>query len=236
MRTLRRLQTHYIDLYQLHRPDPATDVEESLSALTDLVRSGEVRAIGGSTYPASDMVEAPWVAEHRGLERFHTEQPNYSILNRGIEREVLPVAQRYGMRVLVWSPMAQGLLTGRIHKGQHTDSRRADRFAHLTDEHRLDIVGQVIPARPGFSMTHLAVAFVIAHPGVTSATIGPRTREHLDDLLAGVEVRLDDDVLDRIDQVVAPGTDVGALDMAYQPPALLDPTLRRRPAQDRAAA
>ena len=126
--SLRRLQTDYIDLYQIHRPDPDTDIEETLSALSDLIHSGKVRAIGSSAMPASDIVEAQWVAERRGLERFRTEQPPYSILNRGIEREVLPVAQRYGMGTLVWGPLAQGLLTGRVRKGQQTDLRRA---AHL---------------------------------------------------------------------------------------------------------
>ncbi len=236
--SLRRLQTDYIDLYQIHRPDPTVDIEETLSALTDLIRSGKVRAIGSSTMPASDMVEAQWVSERRGLERFRTEQPTYSILNRGIEREVLPVAQRYGMGTLVWSPLAGGMLTGRIRKGQQTDLRRAHMFKYMTDERRLDAVEQIIPLaeKAGLPMTHLAMAFVIAHPGVTSAIIGPRTMEQLDDLLAGLDVGLSDDILDRIDEIVPPGTDVGALDMAYNPPAIQHPTLRRRPANERAAA
>ncbi|MFR0359310.1 aldo/keto reductase [Streptomyces sediminimaris] len=235
--SLRRLQTDHIDLYQIHRPDPTTDIEETLSALTDLVRSGKVRAIGSSTMPASDMVEAQWVSERRGLERFRTEQPTYSILNRGIEREVLPVAERYGMGTLVWSPLAQGLLTGRVRKGAQTDLRRAAHFKHLSDERRLDAVEQIIPLaeEAGLPMTHLAMAFAIAHPGVTSAIIGPRTMEHLDDLLAGADVSLSDDILDRIDKIVPPGTDIGALDMAYQPPALQHASLRRRPADERAA-
>ncbi len=236
--SLRRLQTDYIDLYQIHRPDPTVDIEETLSALTDLIRSGKVRAIGSSTMPASDMVEAQWVSERRGLERFRTEQPTYSILNRGIEREVLPVAQRYGMGTLVWSPLAGGMLTGRIRKGQQTDLRRAHMFKYMTDERRLDAVEQIIPLaeKAGLPMTHLAMAFVIAHPGVTSAIIGPRTMEQLDDLLAGLDVGLSDDILDRIDEIVPPGTDVGALDMAYNPPAIKHQTLRRRPANERAAA
>ena len=145
--SLRRLQTDYIDLYQIHRPDPDTDIEETLSALSDLIHSGKVRVIGTSTMPASDIVEAQWVAERRGLERFRTEQPPYSILDRGIETEVLPVAQRYGMGTLVWSPLAQGMLTGRIRRGQQTDLRRATRFRHITDEHRIDAVEQIIPRR-----------------------------------------------------------------------------------------
>jgi aryl-alcohol dehydrogenase-like predicted oxidoreductase len=236
--SLRRLQTDYIDLYQIHRPDPDTDVEETLSALSDLIHAGKVRVIGSSTMPASDIVEAQWVAERRGLARFRTEQPAYSILNRGIEAEVLPVAQRYGMGTLVWSPLAQGLLTGRTRKGQPTDLRRAAMFRHLSDERRLDAVEQLIPlaGKAGLPMTHLALAFAIAHPGVTSAIIGPRTMEQLDDLLAGADVTLTDEILDRIDEIVPPGTDVGTLDMAYQPPALRRPDLRRRPAGERAAA
>jgi aryl-alcohol dehydrogenase-like predicted oxidoreductase len=237
-KSLRRLQTDYLDLYQLHRPDPSTDIEETLSALTDLVRSGKVRAIGTSGLPASDIVEAQWVAERRGLARFRTEQPPYSLLNRGIEREVLPVAQRYGMGVLVWGPLGQGLLTGRVRKGQPNDLRRARFVSHVTDERRIDVVEQLIKLATdaGLPLTHLATAFAIAHPGVTSAIVGPRTMAHLDDLLAGAEVRLPDDLLDRIDEIVPPGTDAGTLDQAYQPPDLLDPVLRRRTPEGRVAA
>jgi aryl-alcohol dehydrogenase-like predicted oxidoreductase len=237
--SLRRLQTDYIDLYQIHRPDPDTDIEETLSALSDLVRAGKVRAIGSSTMPASDIVEAQWVAERRGLERFRTEQPTYSILNRGIEAEVLPVAQRYGMGTLVWSPLAKGMLTGRLRKDQPTDLRRAAMFTTFSDESRLDAVEKLIPlaAEAGLPITHLAIAFAIAHPGVTSAIIGPRTMEQLDDLLAGVGVTLTDEILDQIDEIVPPGTDLGAPDAsAYLPPALLRPSLRRRPVGERAAA
>jgi aryl-alcohol dehydrogenase-like predicted oxidoreductase len=236
--SLRRLQTDHIDLYQIHRPDPETDIEETLSAFSDLIHSGKVRVIGSSTMPASDIVEAQWVAERRGLERFRTEQPTYSILSRGIETEVLPVAQRYGMGILVWSPLAQGLLTGRVRKGQQTDLRRTAMFSHMRDERRLDAVEQIIPLaeKAGLPMTHLAMAFSVAHPGVTSAIIGPRTMEQLDDLLAGVDVTLTDEILDQIDEIVPPGTDVGTLDMAYRPPAIQRPDLRRRPVTERAAA
>ena len=236
--SLRRLQTDYIDLYQVHRLDPTVDIEETLSALTDLVRSGKVRAIGSSSFPASDMVEAQWVSQRRGLERFRTEQPAYSILSRGIEREVLPVAERYGMGTIVWSPLAQGMLTGRVRKGQQTDLRRASLFSHISDGRRIDAVEQLIPVadEAGLKLTHLAMAFAIAHPGVTSAIIGPRTMEQLDDLLAGADVLLPDDVLDKIDEIVPPGTDVGRLDMAYDPPAIQRATLRRRPAGERTAA
>ncbi|WCN78951.1 aldo/keto reductase [Micromonospora sp. LH3U1] len=235
--SLRRLQTDYIDLYQIHRLDPSTDVEETLSALTDLIRSGKVRTIGSSTTPASEIVEAQWVAERRGLERFRTEQPPYSILNRGIESEVLPIAQRYGMGTVVWGPLAQGTLTGRIRKGQQTDLRRVAFFKHISDERRLDAVEKLIPLadQAGMPLTHLAMAFAIAHPGVTSALLGARTMEQLDDLLGGLDVTLTDEILDQIDEIVPPGTDVGALDQAYVPPALQSPSLRRRPIGERAA-
>jgi aryl-alcohol dehydrogenase-like predicted oxidoreductase len=235
--SLRRLQTDYLDLYQVHRPDPDTDIGETLSALSDLIHSGKVRAIGASQTPASGIIEAQWVAERRGLERFRTEQPPYSILSRGIEREVLPIAQRYGMGILVWGPLAQGMLTGRIRKGQQTDLRRAALFKAFRDERRLDAVEQIIPLaeEAGLPMTHLAMAFAIAHPGVTSAIIGPHTIEQLDDLLAGADVVLTDEILDRIDEIVPPGTDVGTLDQAYLPPALLNPNLRRRRAGEETA-
>jgi aryl-alcohol dehydrogenase-like predicted oxidoreductase len=236
--SLRRLRTDRIDLYQLHRPDPDTGIEETLSALTDLISSGKVRAIGASNTPATDIVEAQWAAERRGLARFHTEQPAYSLLNRGIEGELLPTTQRFGMGTLVWGPLGQGLLTGRVRKNQANELRRAALFHHLRDEHRLDAVEKLIPlaAEAGLPMTHMAMAFTIAHPGVTSALIGVRTMDHLDGLLAGLDVTLTDDLLDRIDDIVPPGTDVGALDQAYQPPALQVPALRRRPLPARSAA
>ncbi|MGW4522137.1 aldo/keto reductase [Amycolatopsis sp. NPDC004378] len=232
--SLRRLRTDHIDLYQLHRPDPGTDIEETLAALTDLLRSGKVRAIGASGTPASGIVDAQWAAERRGLTGFHTEQPVYSLLNRGIERELLPTTQRFGMGTLVWGPLGQGLLTGR----PHGELRRAGLVRHLTDETRLDVVEKfaALAAEAGLPLTHLAMAFTIAHPGVTSALLGARTMAHLDDLLAGLDVTLSDDLLDRIDEIVAPGTDVGTLDQTYQPPALQQPGLRRRPLAERAAA
>ncbi|MGI8331687.1 aldo/keto reductase [Actinomadura scrupuli] len=236
--SLRRLQTDHIDLYQVQRPDSTTDIEETLSALSDLIHSGKVRAIGTSTMPASGIIEAQWVAERRGLDRFHTEQPPYSLLDRGIEREVLPVAQRFGVGTLVWGPLGQGLLTGRVRKGRQNELRRAGLFKHLNDERRLDAVERFISLaeEAGLPLTHLAMAFAIAHPGVTSAIVGPRTMSHLDDLLAGIDVTLTDDILDRIDEIVPPGTDVGALDQAYVPPALQQASLRRRPVSERTAA
>jgi len=236
--SLRRLQTDRIDVYQIQRPDPNTDLEETLSVLTDLVRGGKVRAFGSSTMPASNLVEAHWVAERRGLERFRTEQPPYSILNRGIEREVLPVAQQYGMGILAWGPLGQGMLTGRVRRGQDSDVIRARIFKAFSDERRLDAVERLVSLaqEAGLSMPHLAMAFAITHPGVSCALLGVRTMEQLDDLLAGLEVVLSDDVLDLIDEIVPPGTDIGTLDQAYVPPAIQRTELRRRPLSERGAA
>jgi aryl-alcohol dehydrogenase (NADP+) len=238
--SLRRLQTDHIDLYQIHRPSPDTDIEETLSVLTDLMRDGKVRAIGSSTSPVSEIVEAQWVAERRGLSRFRTEQPPYSILDRGIEREVLPVCEKYGMGVMVWSPLSKGLLTGRYRKGQAMpDSLRA-RFMpkQMSDERSLDAVEQLIPLaeEAGLSLMHMAMGFVTAHRGVTSAILGPRTMEQLDGLLAGAEVRLSDEILDRIDAIAPAGTDVGINEASYNPPAVMEVGLRRRPVGERSAA
>ncbi|MGI4879986.1 MAG: aldo/keto reductase [Janthinobacterium lividum] len=239
--SLHRLQTDHIDLYQIHRLAPDTDIEETLSVLTDLMREGKVRAIGASTVPASDIVEAQWVAERRGLARFRSEQPPYSILNRSIEREVLPTCQRYGMGVLAWSPLAKGMLTGRYRKGEQTpDTTRAKFFPKaLSDAGSLDAVEQLIPLAEaaGISLIHMALAFVIAHPALTSAIIGPRTMDHLDDLLDGAGVGLSDELLDRIDATVPPGVDVAPLEQAaYSPPPILHAVLRRRPTAERNAA
>ena len=199
--SLRRLGTDWIDLYQIHRPDPRTDIEETLSVLTDLIREGKVRAIGCSTFPAEQIVEAHWAAERRGLERFRCEQPPYSLFARGIEAGVLPVCERYGMGVITWSPLAGGWLTGRYRHGEEIDmtSGRASRIPQRFDpslpenQRKLDLVERArepLPPRPGVPLRHLAVAFVVCHPAVTSAIIGPRTMEQLKDLLAGVRGRL----------------------------------------------
>jgi len=239
--SLRRLQTDHIDIFQIHRPSPDTDIEETLSALTDLVRSGKVRTIGSSTFPVSEIVEAQWTAERRGLARFRVEQPSYSILRRGIEREVLPVCQRHGMGVMVWSPLAKGMLTGRYRKGRPVPDTLRSRgvFAkQMSDETGLDVVEQLVTVAEGVGLplTHLAMAFAISHPGVTSAIIGPRTMEQLDDLLAGVGIVLEDEVLDQIDRIVPPGTDIGFDAAAYVPPALANHASLRRPLEERAAA
>ncbi|MGI5161079.1 aldo/keto reductase [Microbispora sp. CA-102843] len=239
--SLRRLRTDHIDLYQIHHPDPGTDIEETLSALTDLMAAGKVRAIGTSNFPASDIVEAQWVAERRGLARFRTEQPPYSLVNRGIEREVLPVCERYGMGVLVWGPLGMGLLSGRYRKGRTTQAserRMAWVPRHMTDERTLDTVERLalLAEEAGIPLAHMAMAFTVAHPAVSSAIIGPRTMEHLDDLLAGAGTVLGDDLLDRIDEIVPPGADIGPLDVSYDPPPVTRAALRRRPTGERAAA
>ncbi|TCL69594.1 aldo/keto reductase [Rhizobium sp. BK251] len=238
--SLRRLQTDYIDLFQMHRPAPDTDIEETLSALTDLMRAGKIRAIGSSTFPVSDIIEAQWVAERRGLARFRTEQPPYSILNRVIEREVLPTCERYGMGAMVWSPLAMGMLTGRYRRDQPQPESSRVRFfpKQMSHARSLEAVEQLISLAESADMTltHMALAFVMAHPGVTSAIIGPRRMEHLDDLLAGAEVRLTDDILDQIDAIVPPGTETGPIEANYQPPALQNAELRRRSLTERAAA
>ncbi|MFJ7216021.1 aldo/keto reductase [Amycolatopsis sp. NPDC098790] len=218
--SLRRLGVDHIDLYQLHHPEPGTDIEEPLSALTDLLRAGKVRAIGHSNLPASDIVEAQWVAQRRGLARFRTEQLHYSMLDRGVEREILPVCQRHGLGVLVWSPLSMGLLSGRHHSPSAGRLHWVPR--HLTDQRKLDAVEALVPLadQAGIPLRHLALAFVTAHPAVASAIIGPRTEEQLDDLVAGAGVALDDELLDRIGEIVPPGTDLGPIDVAYEPPHL----------------
>jgi aryl-alcohol dehydrogenase-like predicted oxidoreductase len=232
--SLRRLGTDHIDLYQMHRPDPDTDIDETLSALSDLVRSGKVRAIGSSLFPPEQIVEAQWTAQRRGHHRFRTEQPPYSILLRGIESGMLPTAQRHGMGVLTFGPLSSGWLSGRADPT--TGHRNAGLGANLFDLSRpanrakLDIVERLskLAAEAGMPLTQLATAFVRAHPAVTSVLIGPRRPEQLADLLAGADVELGEDVLDRIDEIVPPGTDVNAGDIYFTWPALADKRLRRR--------
>ncbi|MEU6825049.1 aldo/keto reductase [Streptomyces atriruber] len=243
--SLRRLDTDWIDLYQVHRPDHTTDIEETLSALTDLVRQGKIRAFGCSTFPADEIVEAHHVADRRGLQRFRTEQPPYSLLARGIEKRVLPVAERLGMGVLTWSPLASGFLTGRYRKGQDLDLSsgrptlhpgRFDPSAPLTAA-KLEAVEQFVAVADelGCTLPELAIAFPLAHPAVTSVIIGPRTMEQLHATLKGASVSLDDAALDRLDEIVPPGTDVYPPDGVWTPPALTTPSLRRRPTEARPA-
>src|SRR5919112_347944 len=195
--SLRRLDTDWIDLYQVHRPDPSTDIDETLSALSDLVHQGKVRVIGSSTFPAHEIVEAQWTAEKRGRERFQCEQPPYSIFVRGIETAVLPTCRNYGMGVIPWSPLAGGWLTGRFRRGGETTSHRARRVPDRYDlskpenQRKLDLVEELlkVAADAGLPLTHLALAWVLDHPAVSSAIIGPRTMEQLVDLLPAMDVR-----------------------------------------------
>jgi aryl-alcohol dehydrogenase-like predicted oxidoreductase len=235
--SLRRFDTDWIDLYQAHRPDPDTAVEETLSALTDLQRQGKIRAFGSSTFPAHETVEAQWTARDQGLGRFVTEQPPYSILVRGIEADLLPVAQRYGMGVLSWSPLAGGWLTGRYRTGRPAPtSSRAERLPARYDLSDPDIQRKleaaealaVVAENAGLPLIHMALAFVLAHPAVTAPIIGPRTMDQLESQLGALEVTLSTDVLDQIDDIVPPGITLAHADAGYLPPALQDPSLRRR--------
>jgi aryl-alcohol dehydrogenase-like predicted oxidoreductase len=235
--SLRRLGTDYIDLYQVHRPDDTTDIDETLGALGDLVRAGKVRMLGSSTFPAEQIVEAQWVAQQRGRERFRVEQPPYSIFARRIEADVLPTCQRYGMGVVVWSPLSQGWLTGKWRRGQEpSDTNRQKLQPHLYDmgradnQRKLDLVERLVAVadEAGISLMHMAIAFTCAHPAVTSSIIGPRTLDQLEGLLAGADVTLSDDVLEAIDTIVAPGLTVSRDDDGYVAPEITDARLRRR--------
>jgi aryl-alcohol dehydrogenase-like predicted oxidoreductase len=237
--SLRRLRTDWIDLYQIHRPEADTDIDETLGVLTDLVRAGKVRYIGSSTFPPSEIVEAQWTAERRGRERFVCEQPPYSMLIRAVEADVLPTCLRYGMGVIPWSPLAGGWLSGKWRKGaDEIESRRAEQLPKRYDlsipanRRKLDATDALaqLAEEAGISLVEMAIAFVIRHPAVTAAIIGPRTMEHLEDQLGAADVELPDDLLDRIDAIVPPGTNVNPADTGYDNPALEPPALRR-PAQ-----
>ena len=237
--SLQRLGTDWIDLYQAHRPDPSAHIDETLAALSDLIHQGKVRYAGSSTFPAHHIVEAQWVAERRHRERFVCEQPPYSILVRDAESDVLPVCQRYGMGVIAWSPLAGGWLTGKYRRGEDppagsrmTRARIPDRFDldKLENQLKLEAVEELlgVAGEAGMSLTHLALAWVTQHPAVTSAIVGARTPEQLDDILAGQDVVLTTDILDRVDEVVPPGLTFNRADAGYTAPALSDPALRRR--------
>jgi aryl-alcohol dehydrogenase-like predicted oxidoreductase len=234
--SLRRLGVDHVDLYQIHRWDPTTSDEETLSALTDLQRAGKIRYFGSSTFPAYRIVQAQWAARENHLSRYVTEQPSYSILQRGIETHVLPVTEQYGLGVLAWSPLASGWLSGAVRDGQDFTSNRSkmrpERFdtAIPANRARLDAVEHLakLADEAGLTMIQLALGFVTAHPGVTSAIIGPRTLEHLHSQLAAADTVLAADVLDAIDTIVAPGVDLAPDEKYDTPPALLDASLRRR--------
>ncbi len=233
--SLRRLGTDWIDLYQIHRPEDDTDIEETLGALTDLVRAGKVRYIGSSTFPGSQIVEAQWASERRGLERFVTEQPPYSLLTRGVEWDVLPTCERHGIGVIPWSPLAMGWLSGKYRKDDHPESRRASMMPARWDmeleenQRKLDAAHALgdLADEAGLTLIDMALAFVIRHPAVTSAIIGPRTMEHLEGQLGAPDVTLSDDVLDKIDEIVPPGVNVNPADAGWSNPAL-EPEARRR--------
>jgi aryl-alcohol dehydrogenase-like predicted oxidoreductase len=233
--SLRRLGTDWIDLYQVHRPEPGVDVEETLGALTDLVRQGKVRSIGSSSYSGSQIVEAQWVARERALERFRTEQPPYSLLTRLIELDVLPAAQRHGMGILTYSPLGGGWLSGSWSKDSTPTSPARQRLAKRFDmslpenQRKLEAVEQLqhVADDAGVSMIELAIAFVLDHPGVTSAIVGPRTMGQVASQLPGADVELDAATLDRIDEIVHPGTNLNPADTSYGE-QVLAPALRRR--------
>jgi aryl-alcohol dehydrogenase-like predicted oxidoreductase len=234
--SLRRLGTDWIDLYQIHRPEDDTDIDETLGALTDLVRQGKVRYIGSSTFPASRIVEAQWTAERRGRERFVCEQPPYSALARGIEADVLPTCRRHGMGVIAWSPLAGGWLSGKWRKdaGDLTSRRSAmipERYdlSIPANQRKLDAADALakLADEAGITLIELALAFVLRHPAVTAAIIGPRTMEHLESQLSAADVELTADVLDRIDEIVPPGLNINPADSGYQNPALEPDALRR---------
>jgi aryl-alcohol dehydrogenase-like predicted oxidoreductase len=234
--SLRRLGTDWIDLYQIHRPEPNTDIDETLGALTDLIHAGKVRMIGSSTFPAHQIVEAQWAAERRGRERFVCEQPPYSLLTRGIEADVLPVVEQYGMGAIAWSPLAGGWLTGRYRNDDVPESRRAQMVPHRYDlslpgnQRKLEAVEELaqLAEEAGLSLIEMALAFVIEHPAITAAIIGPRTMEHLESQLPAADVKLSQDVLDRIDAIVAPGSNPNPADAGWTNPWLADAWHRRR--------
>jgi aryl-alcohol dehydrogenase-like predicted oxidoreductase len=233
--SLRRLGTDRIDLYQLHRPDPHTDIDETLGALTDLVQQGKVLSIGSSSFSAGQIVDAQWTARDRHLERFRTEQPPYSLLTRGIELDVLPTARRHGMGILSYSPLAGGWLSGSWTADSSPTSPARQRLAARFDmslpdnQRKLEAVEQLakVADDAGLSLIELAIAFVVNHPAVTSAIIGPRTMEQLESQLPAADVTLDTAVLDRIDEIVRPGVNLNPADTSYGE-QVLAPALRRR--------
>jgi aryl-alcohol dehydrogenase-like predicted oxidoreductase len=239
--SLRRLGTDWIDLYQVHRLDPSVDVDETLGALSDLVHAGKIRAFGASTVAGSEIVEAQWAAERRGRERFRTEQPPYSLLTRAVEYDVLPTCLRHGMGVLAYSPLAGGWLSGRYRKGREIAGpgsiARRQRFAETFDATstanaaKLDAADALgaLADEAGMTLIQMAIAFVTRHPAVTSAIVGPRTREHLESYLAADGIDLSDDLLDRIDTIVPPGATVNVFDNMWSTStSTLDPAARRR--------
>jgi aryl-alcohol dehydrogenase-like predicted oxidoreductase len=234
--SLRRLRTDWIDLYQIHRPELDTDIEETLGALSDLVHAGKVRYIGSSTFPPSQIVEAQWAAQRRGLERFVCEQPPYSILSRAIENDVLPTSLRHRMGVICWGPLSGGWLSGRYRKDAEVPkSLRAERIPGRYDlsqpgnQRKLEAADALakLAEEAGMSLIEMSLAFVIRHPAVTAAIIGPRTMEHLESQLTAADVELSSELLDRIDEIVPAGVNLHADDAGWQNPALAAAARRR---------
>lgn len=243
--SLRRLRTDRLDLYQLHRPDPDTDISESLEALDDLVRQGKVVSVGTSTFPADLLVEAQWAAERRNVVRPATEQPPYSIFVRGIEADVLPACQRMGIGVMVWAPLNGGWLTGKYRRGSEPPpgSRAAREPDHIdfgrpASEQKLDLAEELakLAEQAGITPTHMALAFTLNHPAVTASIIGPRTLEQLTSQLEAADLSLDEGLLDAIDALVPPGRTINPADSGWRPPALDNAGLRRRPGVPGASA
>ena len=235
--SLRRLNTDWIDLYQIHRPESDTDIDETLGALTDLLHQGKIRYLGHSTFPASMIVEAQWTAQRRGRERFRCEQPPYSILTRAIENDVLPTCARYGMGVIAYSPLAGGWLSGRYREGSEVRGpmsparqRLANRFdlSMAVNQRKLEAAERLaqLAEETGISLIEMAIAFVVRHPAVTAAIIGPRTMEHLESQLTAADIELSTDVLDRIDSINPPGTTINPADNGWVSPALQTPARR----------
>lgn len=232
--SLRRLGTDHIDLYQMHRPDFTTDLHATLGTLNDLISEGKVRFIGESMYPADRLVEAQWAARDAGLQPFRTEQLRYSILSRTSEELRMPAAQRYGMGVLTFAPLNAGWLAGRENPADGHRKAQSTRSFDTTTEanrRRIEIVRALerLAADAGLTMIQLALGFVLSHPAVTATLLGPRTLTQLEGLLEADGIALDGDLLDAIDALVAPGTEVNPEDnYKTDVPALQHPHLRRR--------
>ena len=214
--SLRRLQTDYIDLYQLHRPDLHIPIDETLRAFDDLIRAGKVRYIGVSNFGAWQIVESLWASKELGLNRFVSDQSPYNLADRRMEQEQIPMAITYGLAVIPWSPIAGGLLTGKYRRGE--PDPQDSRYGHETDPSRrgrfspgvLDLVDGLLPiaADKGVPLSQFAMAWVRQQPGVTAPIMGPRTMEQLEDNLLSLDVEITDEDRRRVDEVIPPGTNV----------------------------
>jgi aryl-alcohol dehydrogenase (NADP+) len=234
--SLRRLRTDHIDLYQMHRPDPDVGFDELVDALDHLVRSGKVLHVGTSTWPAELIVEAQWAAARRGTARFATEQPPYSVFVRHPEQAVLPTCARHGLGVLVWAPLNGGWLTGKYRRGEPAPAGSRGDYAaeHMaaSSDAKYDAIARLaaVAADAGLPLAHLALGWALEHPAVTSVLLGPKTPAQLADLLPAADVRVDRDILDAIDAIVAPGTTLTPTDTGWEP-WWLQARHRRRPVE-----